>query len=131
MTLVTCLSCPTLSQAQDLQYPIDKVLDECLENTDRMATGCYAEALEAWDAELNRVYQELRVILSPEEKDRLLAAQRAWLAYRDAEFLFTDDFYQHMQGYYNKQEASVRRMSLIRERALQLKVYLNDKRANE
>jgi uncharacterized protein YecT (DUF1311 family) len=45
--------------------------------------SCFHRASEAADRELNRVYTRLRSILSPEEQNDLLEAQRAWLKYRD------------------------------------------------
>ncbi len=35
------------------------------------------------DRELNNVYARVRAVLSPEERNDLLEAQRAWLKYRD------------------------------------------------
>lgn len=37
------------------------------------------------DGELNRVYQQIRAQLEPEERSKLVAAQRAWLSFREAE----------------------------------------------
>ena len=49
---------------------------------------CLAEDLRADDAELNRVYQKLQTLYAgePEFLEKLKAAQRAWLAFRDADF---------------------------------------------
>ena len=41
--------------------------------------------------ELQQAYDALRPCLSPASRQRLLAAQRQWLRYRDAEFVFIDD----------------------------------------
>jgi uncharacterized protein YecT (DUF1311 family) len=46
---------------------------------------CAGRALEEADAQLNRVYGELRTAMSAEDKKHLLDAQRAWLAWRDKE----------------------------------------------
>lgn len=45
-------------------------------------------AYDQWDRELNWEYKELMSLLSAEEKDSLKKAQRAWLAFRDAETTF-------------------------------------------
>ncbi len=42
-------------------------------------------ALQAWDKELNRVYQALLQAAGKERADALRAAQRAWLAYDKAQ----------------------------------------------
>lgn len=44
-----------------------------------------AKAYNNWDKELNREYKALLALLAPAEKDSLKHAQRAWLAFRDAE----------------------------------------------
>jgi len=45
---------------------------------------CAAEQLRAADAEMNRAYARLRAAVDAEERAALLAAQRAWLRFRDA-----------------------------------------------
>lgn len=47
-------------------------------------------ANERWDAELNRVYRDLLAALPAADQDRLRTAQRAWLAFRDAELAFAE-----------------------------------------
>jgi uncharacterized protein YecT (DUF1311 family) len=49
---------------------------------------CYGAAYEAWDAALNEVYAGLRETLAPDEAAALRDAQRAWIAFRDAESTF-------------------------------------------
>ncbi len=43
------------------------------------------KAYNSWDKKLNSEYKELLALLAPAEKDTLKHAQRAWLAFRDAE----------------------------------------------
>ena len=45
---------------------------------------CAAEEYKKADAELNRVYQQLLPKLEAAHKEKLKAAQRSWLAFRDA-----------------------------------------------
>lgn len=54
-------------------------------------TLCAGRAYEAADAELNTLYGRIKTALaaSPEIRDRLVAAQRAWVSFRDAECTFT------------------------------------------
>ncbi len=49
------------------------------------ANRCVAEAFAKADAELNRTYGELRAKLDGAGQRNLVAAQRAWIAFRDAE----------------------------------------------
>lgn len=45
---------------------------------------CAIKEYEKADGELNRVYREVMAALRPEIQEKLKAAQRAWIAYRDA-----------------------------------------------
>jgi uncharacterized protein YecT (DUF1311 family) len=45
---------------------------------------CAADQYRAADAEMNRAYAQLRAAVDAEERAALLAAQRAWLRFRDA-----------------------------------------------
>lgn len=65
--------------------------DECAD-ADDMATmnACAGKALKASDAELNALYKQIQGRLEDDEDTTklLVAAQRAWIAYRDAECEF-------------------------------------------
>jgi uncharacterized protein YecT (DUF1311 family) len=53
--------------------------------------ACADKALKASDAELNAVYRTIthRLASDPETEKQLVAAQRAWIAFRDAECKFS------------------------------------------
>ena len=53
--------------------------------------ACYGKALADEDRALNTTYREIgkRLAASKEATGRLLAAERAWIAYRDAECAFS------------------------------------------
>lgn len=68
--------------------------DACMGN----AAGVTADMLDCigtdtkrQDAALNRNYQTAIKSLSPDRRQKLIAAQRAWLSYRTAQASFTDD----------------------------------------
>lgn len=50
-------------------------------------------ALEKADAELNKVYKELRETLSDAEKERLKEVQKLWITFRDKEAEFAASLY--------------------------------------
>jgi uncharacterized protein YecT (DUF1311 family) len=52
---------------------------------------CAADELKAADAELNRVYQKFFKSIEPARQNKLRAAERAWVAYRDAHCTFQAD----------------------------------------
>lgn len=66
--------------------------DECMDaGQDQAAmTRCAAEAYQASDTELNRLFHEIRQRLGEDAEARLLLrdAGRAWVAFRDAECAF-------------------------------------------
>ncbi len=77
------------------------------------------------DDRLNRAYREilLRLSDSPDDKSRLQAAQRAWIAFRDAECAFATD---------GSKDGSIYpllllscRSNLTKSRTMQLEAYLN------
>lgn len=49
---------------------------------------CAAQESRRADAQLNAVYQKLMKTLDANRRTKLRAAQRAWLAYRDAQCAF-------------------------------------------
>lgn len=66
--------------------------DRCAAAADQTAmTACYEKALKTADAALNASYREIegRLADDPATKKRLVGAQKAWLAFRDAECRFS------------------------------------------
>jgi len=124
LLLITCWA---YGQEEEEKHPIDQALEECMGTPDGGTTigmiGCMQEAEEAWDKELNRVYKQLRSILSEEEKAALLKTQRAWLAYRDAEFEFNGEYHGNMQGTMWGIVAVNRQMDIVKARTLELQGY--------
>jgi uncharacterized protein YecT (DUF1311 family) len=59
----------------------------CEAKTQAEANACEADKYKAADAEMNRVYKAALKRLEGDKKatDKLKAAQRAWMAFRDAE----------------------------------------------
>ncbi len=47
-------------------------------------TGCFIAASENANKNLNRVYAQISRILTTAERDQLVAAERLWIRYRDA-----------------------------------------------
>jgi len=55
--------------------------------------NCLAKARDAADAKLNAAYKQLRAKLDPADGQRLLATQRLWIQYRDANCAAERDLY--------------------------------------
>ncbi len=67
--------------------------DECLDKADTQVemNDCAGKALKAADAALNKAYQEIlkRLGDDADAKKLLVGAEKAWLAFRDAECAFS------------------------------------------
>jgi len=94
-------------------YSCDTYFDE---NTD-------VKTEEEWDKMLNEQYKLLMARLKKDNQDRLRAAQRKWIAYRDAE----DDCGNSCNrlNEYSIYDPDYR-LNIVRERALRLEKYVND-----
>ena len=69
---------------------------ECMENAASTAdmVTCITEEFEREDQRLNDNYQQLRSQLSSDRQEQLLTAQRAWIAFKEANC----DFYADPEG---------------------------------
>src|SRR5215469_15192927 len=70
----------------EVDYAPDDSLDHCIDQhaTPSEQATCVDEALGRWDEAMNAVYEKLTERLPA--KSALVEAQRAWLAFRDAEY---------------------------------------------
>ena len=109
------------------KHPIDIKVEECLAIGSNQTTvgmiACIQTAMEEWDAELNKYYKLLMKTLNNDEQEKLRAAQRQWLVFRDKEFEFLGTRYGNMEGtIFNIIEADSRN-NIVKQRALELKSY--------
>ncbi|WP_146110282.1 lysozyme inhibitor LprI family protein [Pandoraea apista] len=81
---------------------IDQPLNQCLNDPEKQSTGdqdeCIVNATHAWDARLNASYLALRDDLPEAARPALLAAQRAWLASRNADLTLIAAVYATVRG---------------------------------
>lgn len=68
----------------EFQDYIDDYARSCIDNTDvnTRTIPCFV-SYELWDRELNKYYQQLRELLTKEERASLLESQRLWIKSRD------------------------------------------------
>jgi uncharacterized protein YecT (DUF1311 family) len=103
------------------QHPIDVANDAC-QDDDSSTLGisrCLAEAAARWDRQLNINYQRLINVLDAEKQAPVKAAQRAWLAWRDAQFAAISATYQREGTMWGLVSAG-HRLDLVREQAVRL-----------
>jgi len=113
--------------AQEGKDPIDKSLDACLNRPGAANTAgqreCAAKAYTAWDAELNKAYQQLMKTLDPASRDLLRASQRHWLAFFEAEKKFQAGPWSRQQGTLGAVSTALADADLVKSRALTLRNY--------
>ena len=55
--------------------------------------NCFAKAYRAADVQLNQLYRQIRRVLTPDQQQQLVAAQRLWVQLRDATCTAESDLY--------------------------------------
>jgi uncharacterized protein YecT (DUF1311 family) len=115
---------PENSGSSEVDYPVDDSLDQCIDQhpTPSEQTSCLEEGLGTWDEAMNADYKKLTERLP--SKSTLVEAQRAWLAFRDAEYPLIDSIYETLPSQEYQFVHAYWRLRLTRERALLLKKYL-------
>lgn len=119
LLVVGALAAPALADDD----PIDADLEACLdgEMTTPGMVECFGAAYEAWDAALNEVYAGLRESLSAEEALALRDAQRAWIAFRDAEQAFLASLLTPDRGTMMRITVNAMMTDLVKARVLALR----------
>jgi uncharacterized protein YecT (DUF1311 family) len=68
---------------------IGRISDPCLEKPENSSTQAMADCVRAetaaWDRLLNADYKDLLAVLNAKAKESVMAAERAWIAARDAD----------------------------------------------
>ena len=110
--------------------PIDERMAKCLSIDSNMTTlgmnNCVYAARDEWDKELNKYYKLLMDSISADEKAKLKEAQRSWILYRDNETKFSYTLYGNMDGTMWTNVSAMRSLEIIKQRALELKVYYEE-----
>jgi len=109
------------------KHPIDVWLEQCTAKDESTAgqIACLTTAFEKWDAELNRVYQELMKKLPEAARPALKSAQLAWLKHRDEEFKLLAALYDSLDGTMYGLMKAADRVDFVRKRALELSSYIS------
>jgi uncharacterized protein YecT (DUF1311 family) len=55
--------------------------------------NCFARTYRAADGQLNQLYKQIRQVLTPDQQQQLVTAQRLWLQLRDATCKAESDLY--------------------------------------
>ena len=108
-------------------YPIEKVEKECISKTDNTLemNKCSLAAQEAWHNEIENSLIELKSILKPQDYKILLESQLAWEEFYKVNTRFTDLYPQYKSGTMFQNVKQGWRTGLVKQRALNLKEYIN------
>ena len=91
LLLATCLCSCSIAEAQHMNAagaPCQKTSGVVV-----ALDSCFARTYKAADDQLNQLYKQIRQVLTPDEQQQLLAAQRLWLQLRDATCKAESDLY--------------------------------------
>lgn len=88
--LAVLVATPALAvDAEQIEARYTQAFEQCLESPDGQSTAgmvqCAAAELEVQDRALNAAYRDLTSDMNPRQKANLVKAQRAWIAFRDAD----------------------------------------------
>lgn len=110
----------------DRNTPLDTAYDACVEK-DPTTAGmalCAEQAGGDWDAKMNQTYRQL--LKDPKTKDPLRAAQRTWVAFRNAEYKAIDGLYGGLEGTMYIPMKAYAKANVIRQRAMILTQYASE-----
>lgn len=110
-----------------VQNPIDKKLQDCIKSKNYTNLGereCLTQALQDWDAALNKNYRHLKTILSSAHFRRLKESQRTWIAFRDKEYTFIESQYEGIEGSMYPNMILRQKIEIIKSRTLELADYI-------
>ena len=91
---VTCAASAAVDPAA-VEARYSNTMQACLDSAEGMSThgqiACVGTEHQRQDAVLNAAYRSAMGKLNPRQKGKLQAAQRAWMAFRDAECIAQQD----------------------------------------
>jgi len=126
--LGACLLAVPARAIEPSNDPIDRKAAACMDRDPSTAgmIECLQQAYADWDGELNAVYADVRLRLNPQAQSALKDAQRLWISYRDAEFAAIDAIYGAMQGTMWRLAGLSRKVEFLKNRVLELRMYVED-----
>lgn len=123
--LIVVCSFKHAAYAQSTIDPIDKAYESCKQehNTTAGMANCAFDAYKSWNNELNKYYNRvLKLLRKQGDISSFKNAQKAWVAFRDAEFTAYNNMFNKQGDRWTVIRAE-NRIALVRARALQLHSY--------
>jgi uncharacterized protein YecT (DUF1311 family) len=108
-----------LSRTDSIELAYEQCVDTAYGSYDY--DMCYFDRMDAWDKELNNVYQKILPLLSASTREKFRASQRKWVEYKNLEVSFAAELYDNEEGW--TREKFRIELELTRTRTLQLQEY--------
>jgi uncharacterized protein YecT (DUF1311 family) len=108
------------------EHPIDKWVEEQIAK-DPSTCGmneAHDQGSQMWDREMNKIYGELMKRLDKHQQKALKKAQRNWIKFREAESQVLVQIIEKLEGTMWYPVPSARLYKINRQRAMELKDYL-------
>jgi len=124
--LALLLPCSLRAASEEKENPIDAELEAAMEKNPSTSGMVHALGIarDKWDKEMNATYKKLKETMEAEDFRQLVAAQKAWLAYRDAQVEQIGNYFGKKEGTVNRVNAASLITDLTKSRALFLKSLL-------
>ncbi len=113
-----------------VEHPIDSIYIACINGEDQSTHGmlqCASKAYDAWFSEVNASFLMLLNISDENEKILLQKAQQDWETFIRSEFDYSNTMHQNMAGSMYKLFDADIMVQLVKQRAMQLRLYLDTK----
>ncbi|MDO8799175.1 lysozyme inhibitor LprI family protein [Phenylobacterium sp.] len=85
LLIAALLVLPAVAQAAASKSALDRCLDSPAGGSTMGQIQCIGDAVAIQDARLNKTYAKTMKSLNPEQQAKLRAAQRAWIAFKQAD----------------------------------------------
>lgn len=85
LLIAALLVLPAAAQAAASKSALDRCLDSPAGGSTMGQIQCIGDAVAIQDARLNKTYAKTMKSLNPEQQAKLRAAQRAWIAFKQAD----------------------------------------------
>lgn len=98
---------------------IDETLEQCIKKNGQTNNGtiaCLADALDAWEKQLQDTYALLYSQMEGSNKTNLQLSQKAWQEYKRAQFKFLETYYGTMEGTMYRQVMIGEKIAVVKRR---------------
>jgi uncharacterized protein YecT (DUF1311 family) len=120
--------CCAFAEDTSKKDAIDRAMEAAIEKDPSTAgmVRAISDANVQWDKKMNSIYKSLRKKMESDEWTALVAAQKAWIGYRDLQTASIESTYSKMEGTMWIPVSASRAMEITKARTLFLEALLED-----